>query len=148
MQGCDSLTPPDGAGPGVAQVSELHSCTAALGWSRRMAAVSQRAAAAVLLCCGRPAFRPPDLVPRALPSPLLHRGGQVIDRLHELGLSYSEQQAAAIFVQVAEAVAHLHEYRVLHRSGAFTHGKCGGGRQGGAAAAAPAGGHAGLLLSA
>ena len=56
----------------------------------------------------------------------------MIDRLHELGLSYSEQQAAAIFVQVAEAVAHLHEYRVLHRSGAFTHGKCGGGRQGGA----------------
>ena len=39
----------------------------------------------------------------------------MIDRLHELGLSYSEQQAAAIFVQVAEAVAHLHEYRVLHR---------------------------------
>ncbi|PSC73234.1 calcium calmodulin-dependent kinase type IV-like isoform A [Micractinium conductrix] len=43
------------------------------------------------------------------------RGGQVIDRLHELGLQYSEQQAAAIFVQVAAAVAHMHEYRVLHR---------------------------------
>ena len=41
----------------------------------------------------------------------------MIDHLHELGLSYSEQQAAAIFVQVAEAVAHLHEYRVLHRWG-------------------------------
>lgn len=43
------------------------------------------------------------------------RGGQVIDRLHELGLQYSEQQAASIFVQVAQAVAHLHEYNVLHR---------------------------------
>ncbi|KAL4857802.1 Calcium/calmodulin-dependent protein kinase type IV [Chlorella vulgaris] len=43
------------------------------------------------------------------------RGGQVIDKLHELGLQYSEQQAASIFVQVAEAVAHLHEYGVLHR---------------------------------
>lgn len=42
-------------------------------------------------------------------------GGQVIDKLHELGLQYSEQQAASIFVQVAEAVAHLHEYGVLHR---------------------------------
>ena len=39
----------------------------------------------------------------------------MIDHLHELGLQYSEQQAASIFVQAAEAVAHLHEYRVLHR---------------------------------
>lgn len=43
------------------------------------------------------------------------RGGQVIDRLHELGLQYSEQQAAQVFVQVAHAVAHLHEYGILHR---------------------------------
>lgn len=61
-----------------------------------------------------------NLVPPPPPPPPPHppaarSGGQVIDRLHELGLQYSEQQAAAIFVQVAEAVAHLHEYNVLHR---------------------------------
>ncbi|GAB4817123.1 hypothetical protein N2152v2_004169 [Parachlorella kessleri] len=43
------------------------------------------------------------------------RGGQVIDRLHELGPQYSEQQAAELFVQVARGVAYLHEYGVLHR---------------------------------
>ena len=54
----------------------------------------------------------------------------MIDRLHELGLSYSEQQAAAIFVQVAEAVAHLHEDRVLHRWAGVGIGRVVGGRQG------------------
>lgn len=56
----------------------------------------------------------PHPVPRRIPA-FARSGGQVIDRLHELGLQYSEQQAAAIFVQVAQAVAHLHEYNVLHR---------------------------------
>ncbi len=53
------------------------------------------------------------LVPHPLNMPC--SGGQVIDRLHELGLQYSEQQAAQVFVQVAHAVAHLHEYGILHR---------------------------------
>lgn len=43
------------------------------------------------------------------------RGGQVVDGLHEIGASYGERQAAEVFVQVAEAVACLHEYSILHR---------------------------------
>lgn len=31
----------------------------------------------------------------------LRRGGQVMDRLHELGPQYSEQQAAELFVQAS-----------------------------------------------
>ena len=55
----------------------------------------------------------------------------MIDHLHELGLQYSEQQAASIFVQAAEAVAHLHEYHVLHRwAGGLPGGLCVSGRAG------------------
>jgi hypothetical protein len=63
--------------------------------------------AATARSCNSPTSQPP--------CPLSCSGGQVIDKLHELGLQYSEQQAAAIFAQAAAGVAHLHEYNVLHR---------------------------------
>lgn len=43
------------------------------------------------------------------------RGGQVINRLHELGPRYTEQTACDLFSQVAEAMVHMHEKGVLHR---------------------------------
>jgi len=46
------------------------------------------------------------------------RGGQLYDSLHRLGGSqepYTEQAAAAIFAQMAEGVAFMHDYAIVHR---------------------------------
>ena len=71
-----------------------------LGWLRCALRARMEAAALIdrlheTLEC---AVQPGRLLPSAVPA-LPCSGGQVIDRLHELGLQYSEQQAAAIFVQ-------------------------------------------------
>ncbi|KAK9824560.1 hypothetical protein WJX72_011313 [[Myrmecia] bisecta] len=44
------------------------------------------------------------------------RGGQLFDHLHRVaGETYSEQQAALIFAQMADALACLHDYGIMHR---------------------------------
>lgn len=84
-----------------------------VGWLLQVQVQSGTACASWPPRSSLPAW-PPSHLP-CLSTCFLCRGGQVIDRLHELGLQYSEQQAAQVFVQVAHAVAHLHEYGILHR---------------------------------
>ncbi|CAL8466722.1 g6258 [Coccomyxa elongata] len=44
------------------------------------------------------------------------RGGHLLDNLEEMaGQHYSEQQASVLFVQLAEALACMHQYGLIHR---------------------------------
>lgn len=42
-------------------------------------------------------------------------GGHVFDKLHGISTIYSERDVAAVFIQIAEAVAYMHRQGVLHR---------------------------------